>query len=101
MNTRELCRRIAYRLPHRTQADVDDVLHAFVEVTREELMHPNGSVYLQGFGRLHVDRHGLRPAGVFRNRYRPQVTLRRLYFRFTPTDDLKAAVRDALDQAGG
>lgn len=101
MNTRELCRRIAYRLPGRTQAEVDDVLHAFVEITREELMHPNGYVYLHGLGRLHVEQHHLRPAGIFRNRYRPQAILRRLYFRFTPTDDLKAAVRDALAQARG
>ena len=95
MNSRELSRAIAQRLPNQTQDDVSAILDTFVEIVREELMRPHGYVYLRRFGRLHIDYHLLQPGGMLKKRFRHR-TLRRVYFRFTPTDELSAAVRLAL-----
>ena len=95
MNSRELSRMIAQRLPDYTQDDVMAVLDTFIEVTREELMRPCGYIYLRHFGRLYIDFHPLQPGGVLKKRF-PNWTLRRVYFRFIPTDELSAAVRLAL-----
>ena len=95
MNSRELSRTIAHRLPNQTQDDVSAILNTFVEIVREELMRPHGYVYLRHFGRLHIDYHVLRPGGMLKQRFRNR-TLRRIYFRFVPTDELSAAVRLAL-----
>lgn len=97
MNSRELSRAIAQRLPDHTQDDVMAVLDIFVEIVREELTRPHGYIYLHRFGRLHVDHHFLQPSGIFQGRYRRDWTLLRLYFRFTPTLALKNVIRDALD----
>lgn len=98
MNTRQLSQAIAQRLPNCTQEQVADVLDGFAEVVERELMRPDGYIYLRGLGRLHVDHHFLQPSGIFQGRYHKDWTLLRLYFQFTPTRELKKAVRDALDR---
>lgn len=100
MNTRQLSKAIAQRLPARTQADVEEVLSAFAEVVEEELVRRQGYIYLHGLGRLHIAHHFLRPSGIFQGRYSRSWTLLRLYFRFTPTRELKEAVRNALEGRG-
>ena len=96
MNTRELNRAIAARLPNRTQNEVQEVVTVLVEVVREELMEIGHSVYIQGLGRLHIEHHALRAAGVVRQQRPSQRYLQRTYFRFVPTDEFKQAVRQVF-----
>jgi nucleoid DNA-binding protein len=100
MNTRQLSRAIAQRLPTHTQDDVETILTSFTEVVEEELAR-GGYIYLHGLGRLHINYHFLHPSGVFQGRYNRSWTLLRLYFRFTPTRDLKDTVRSAIENSEG
>ena len=99
MNTRELAKVIAERSYNLTQDQVGDVLALFAEIVAEELARPDGYIYLGGIGRLHIDYHELRPGGVLNGHYWPGWTLRRLYFRWVPTDTLKEDIRQALIRA--
>ena len=80
-------RAVARRFPDLTQRQVEDVLTTFVEIWQQQLEQQE-RVVIHDFGSLVVEVQHLRAAGAIRHPAR----LSRLYFRFRPTQALKAAV---------
>jgi len=80
-------RAVARRFPDLTQRQVEEVLQAFIAVWQRDL-EQGQRVVIYDFGSLVVEVQHLRAAGAIRHPAR----LSRLYFRFRPTQALKAAV---------
>ena len=87
-------RAVARRFPELTQRQVEEVLQAFIAVWQQQL-EQRERVVIHGFGSLVVEVQHLRAAGAIRHPAR----LSRLYFRFRPTNALKAAVERQVKEA--
>jgi len=85
---------VARCFPELTQRQIDEVLQAFIVVWQQQLEQQE-RVVIHGFGSLVVEVQHLRAAGVIRHPTR----LSRLYFRFRPTQALKAAVERHVKEA--
>ena len=100
MNTHELVSEIAQRLPYLRRADVQEVMDVFIEQLQVELAKPQGQVRLTGVGRLYVETHTLKAAGVIRQQLvtrdgaAPRLLVRHVY-RFTPSQGLLDALKKA------
>jgi len=68
MNTRQLVTEIARRLPEVTKREVREVIDVLTELWRVELARPEGEIVLTGLGKLYVERHRLKAAGLIRQR---------------------------------
>jgi nucleoid DNA-binding protein len=103
MNHRQLVAAIARRFPDLTQRQIDDVLDVLAELCRAELAQPDGEIIIRNLGRLMVEVQRMRSAGAVRAQMRDRTgsapdSLIRLYFRFRPTPELRAAVEANLKE---
>lgn len=87
-------RAVARRFPELTQRQVEEVLQAFIVVWQQQL-EQRERVVIHGFGSLVVEVQHLRAAGAIRHLTR----LSRLYFRFRPTNALRAAIERQVKEA--
>lgn len=87
-------RAVARRFPELTQHQVEEILQAFIAVWQQQL-EQRERVVIHGFGSLVVEVQHLRAAGAICQPAR----ISRLYFRFRPTQALKAAVERQVKDA--
>ena len=102
MNHSQTVATVAQRLRCLTKRDVGEVLDVLIEVWREALLQPEGYIRIEGLGKLYIEQQQLRSAGVIQARLRAKhgaapVHLDRYYFRFRPSDTLRAAVLAARE----
>ena len=96
MNHRQTISRVARCFPDLTRQQIEEILKVLADVWTEELQRPNGEILLRGFGKLRIEVQHIRAAGVMKQPGR--TTLRRLYFRFRPTPQLRAAIQTAIEE---
>ncbi|MEQ8674189.1 MAG: HU family DNA-binding protein [Aggregatilineales bacterium] len=84
MKHSEVIAEVARRLPHRTQRDVVEVVELLTEIWSETLMDGD-AVTMPSIGRLTVEVQVMEAGGVLKQ----HGTLRRVYGRFRPTENLK------------
>lgn len=96
MNHRQTISRVARCFPDLTRLQIEEILEVLADVWTEELQRPNGEILLRGFGKLRIEVQQIRAAGVMKQT--GKATLRRLYFRFRPTPQLRAAIQTALEE---
>jgi nucleoid DNA-binding protein len=92
MNQKQVIAAVARKLRGISHREVSDVLSALTEVVSQELLQPEGNIYLMGLGRLYVETQSVRNTLLFqRTRRQAAPKLRpRYYFRFSPTKGLRA-----------
>jgi hypothetical protein len=78
------------------------VLDVLIEVWAEALRQPGGYIRIDGFGKLYVERQQMRSSGMIRKHLiardgEAPETLERLYFRFSPSQELKIAVANVVE----
>ncbi|MBE2270211.1 MAG: HU family DNA-binding protein [Anaerolinea sp.] len=99
MNHRQLVSAAARRFPDLTQRQVEDVLEVLVEVWSTALAHSD-EVMIRNLGTLRIEVQQMRNSGVIQAQMGSSSPehLMRLYFRFRPTAQLKAAVERQLKE---
>ena len=102
MNRSQTVAAVARRLRHLTQQDVSEVLDVLVEVWREALLQPDGYIRIGDLGKLYIEQQQMRSAGVIQARLHDRygtapAFLDRYYFRFRPSESLRAAVLAARE----
>lgn len=99
MNHRQLVSAAARRFPDLTQRQVEDVLEVLVEVWSTALAHSD-EVMIRNLGTLRIEVQQMRNSGVIQAQMGGSAPehLMRLYFRFRPTAQLKAAVERQLKE---
>ena len=98
MNQQDMINAIARKLYRFTRRDIAEVVEVMLELWQAELVKPEGYVHLTGIGKLYVEQQQIPGAGVVKDTLRhkygrlapPQ--LKRVYFRFRPSERLKLAV---------
>jgi nucleoid DNA-binding protein len=103
INTHETVAEVTRRLPHLHRRDVKEVLEVVMEPWLDELARPHGEVRLTGFGRLYVETHMVRVAGVVRAGLVARLgsvaplTLQRRMIRFSPSKALEWKLKGEPD----
>lgn len=99
MNHRQLVSAAARRFPDLTQRQVEDVLDVLAELWSAALARGH-EVMIRDFGTLVVEVQRMRNSGVVQAQIGDSAPehLMRLYFRFRPTPQLKAAVERQLKE---
>jgi len=99
MNHRQVIRQVARRFPDLTQRQVEDVLEVLVEIWHAALTQGH-DVMIRDFGTLTVEVQRMQNSGVIQAQMGSSAPehLMRLYFRFRPTAQLKAAVERQLKE---
>lgn len=99
MNHRQTIQQVAQRFPDLTQRQVEEILDVLVEVWRAALVQ-DGEVMIRDFGKLRVEVQQMRASGMIQAQMGSSTSkhLTRLYFRFHPTAQLKAAVERQLKE---
>ena len=100
MHHRQVIRQVARRFPDLTQRQIEEVLEVLVEVWRAALAQ-HDDVVIHDFGTLTVDVQQMRTSGVIQAQMGSSAPehLSRLYVRFRPSVQLKAAIERALEEA--
>lgn len=100
MNHRQVIQAVAKRFPDLTQHQIEDVLDVLSQVWTEALAQPNGEVTLRNFGKWMVEVQQLRNSGVIRARMGVESPeqLKRLYFRFRPSLNVRALVEQRVKE---
>ncbi|MHB8624620.1 MAG: hypothetical protein ACYDBJ_10680 [Aggregatilineales bacterium] len=106
MNYNETVVAVARKLRQSTKHDVSEMLKVLLEVWREELLRPGGYIRIEGVGKLYVERQIIRSSGVvyraLSQKHKPvPATLVRYYFRFHPSDSLRAALTKTCEAETG
>ena len=57
MNTQQMVRQVARRLPKFRKREVQDVIDVLLGVMCQELAKPDGELHLRGLGTLYVEIH--------------------------------------------
>lgn len=105
MNYDQMVNAVARRLYGKSRREVREVLDVLFDLWREELQQPDASLYIRHLGRLYVEQQQLRSSGIIQTTLQAKQgvnaprQLARLYFRFTPTDQLRRAVLNARQGA--
>lgn len=86
---RNVIAKIARRLPHRTQRDVEEVVEVLIEVWSEELV-TGRIIIVPDIGRLSIEVQDMKAGGALDKHGR----LRRIYGRFRPTANLKERLQE-------
>jgi nucleoid DNA-binding protein len=100
LNHNQTVSSVARRLRHLTKRDISEVLTVLVEVWHEALLQPDGYIRIDGLGKLYIEKQQLRSAGVIQAYLRAKhgaapARLDRYYFRFRPSESLRAALMAA------
>ena len=103
MNHRQTVQAVARRLPHLQRHTVAEVLEVAAEVWAAELAQPGGTVTVANLGRLYVEAQQMQVGGAVREKLKVQygtvpATIRRLYYRFRPSNWLRDLIEEAYEQ---
>jgi nucleoid DNA-binding protein len=104
VNHQELVNAIARRLPHRSRREVAEVLEVMTDICIQQLSHPGQIIQIADLGRLSIDVHQLRVAGVVRKTMiehhgaERTKTLKRIVGRFRPARRLRQAIETTIKE---
>lgn len=94
MRYRQTVNEIARRLPHRTRAEVAEVLEVMGEIWLEALHKPGTRINVANLGRLHIQIQRVPCRGAVRRHFETKGEvpeyLTRVYCRFDPMQPLQA-----------
>lgn len=88
---------VARKLYRFSKKDVAEVLDVLIEVWQEELLQPDGTLHIKGFGRLHVEEQEVSTRGAVRQLLQAKGKVvpdrvKRYYFRFQPSEKFKQQI---------
>lgn len=94
MNIHQTVAAVARRLPHQTHREVQEVLEVLAELWQAELAAPPSEVNLIGLGKLYLETHRVKCAGVMRTVLEARsgtapAYLQRRVIRFRPSQSLQ------------